>query len=65
MDIEYTDNEDDLGDLENKEINAFSPLIKSKEKDHNYTIKYHRSPKQSGSTQKRRRKKQNELSSPG
>jgi hypothetical protein len=27
-DIEYTDNEDDLGDLEYKEINAFTLLIK-------------------------------------
>jgi hypothetical protein len=34
-DIEYTDNEDDLGDLEYKEINAFTLLIKSKEKDQN------------------------------
>jgi hypothetical protein len=60
-DIEYTDNEDDLGDLEYKEINAFTLLIKSKEKDHNSTIKYHRGPKLSRSTQKRERKKQNEL----
>jgi hypothetical protein len=60
-DIEYTDNEDDLGDLENTEINAFTLLIKSKEKDHNFTIKYHRGPKLSRSIQKRERKKQNEL----
>jgi hypothetical protein len=45
-DIEYTDNKDDLRDLEYKEINAFTLLIKSKEKDHNSTIKYHRGPKQ-------------------
>jgi hypothetical protein len=60
-DIEYTDNEDDLRDLRYKEINAFTLLMKSKEKDHNFTIKYHRGPEPSRSTQKREREKQNEL----
>jgi hypothetical protein len=41
-----------------KETNAFTLLIKSKEKDHSTTIKY-RGPNPSQSTQKRERKKQN------
>jgi hypothetical protein len=36
-------------------------LVKSKGKDYNSTIKYHRGPKLSRSTQKGERKKQNEL----
>jgi hypothetical protein len=52
-DIEYPDNEDDGGDLEFNKINAFTLLIKLKEKDDNSTIKYHRGPKLSRSTQTR------------
>jgi hypothetical protein len=56
-DIEYTNNEDYLRDLEYREINTFILLMKGKESDHNSTIEYHRGPKLSQSTQKRERKK--------
>jgi hypothetical protein len=51
---------DNLGELEYKEITAFTLLMKGKEKDHNSTIKHYRGPKPSRSTRKRERKKQNE-----
>jgi hypothetical protein len=48
-DFEYTDNEDDLWDLEYKEITAFTQLMKGKGKDHNSTTKCHRGQKPSRS----------------
>jgi hypothetical protein len=45
--FEHTDNEDDLWDLEHKEITAVTQLIKGKGNDHGSTIKYYRGPKPS------------------
>jgi hypothetical protein len=52
---------DEEEDIEYKEINVFTLLIKRKEKDHSSMIKYHQDPKLSRSNQERERKKQNKL----